>query len=154
MTAKPAMTIGEAAKRAGVTPKTIRFYEDAGIIKPAGRTQSGYRVYSEKNLRVLQFVQRARTLGFSLKDVAGLIKLYDDDQRASANVKALALHHLTDLNRRIDDMIAIRDTIATLVDRCPGGAQPDCPILNDLEGSGGRSGSPTLPVRENSTPGY
>ena len=129
------ITIGEAAARTGVASKTIRFYEQEGIIKPASRGANGYRAYDEADLRILRFVQRARAIGFSLKEVSSLLALYRDRRRASRDVKRLALKHVAELDRKIAELIAIRDGVAALTERCHGDDRPDCPILDDLEGS-------------------
>jgi Cu(I)-responsive transcriptional regulator len=132
MTTSEVMTIGEAAARSSVAPKTIRFYEEAGIIKPAVRSENRYRMYSDADVQTLRFVQRARTLGFSLKDVAELLELYRDRKRASREVKKLAIQHVAELDRKIMEMTAIRNTLAALADRCHGNQRPECPILDKL----------------------
>jgi len=126
------MTIGEAAAASGVPPKTIRFYEEAGIIKPPRRRANRYRAYSTSDVETLRFIHHARALGFSLKDIASLLALYRDKRRASREVKKLALAHVAALERKIAEMTAIRDTIATLAARCHGNSRPDCPILEEL----------------------
>ncbi|HZR74352.1 Cu(I)-responsive transcriptional regulator [Bradyrhizobium sp.] len=126
------VTIGEAALRAGVPAKTIRFYEEAGIIKPAARSSNRYRGYSESDVQTLSFVRRARALGFSLKDVASLLKLYSNDGRASRDVKRLALKHVAELDRKLKELTAIRNTIAELARRCNGNDRPECPIIDEL----------------------
>lgn len=126
------MTIGEAAARSGVPPKTIRFYEEAGIIKPAVRSENRYRAYSDADVQTLRFIQRARALGFPLKDIAGLLELYRDNKRASREVKKLALQHVAELDRKIIEMTTIRNTIAALAERCHGNHRPECPILDEL----------------------
>ena len=131
--AEEMMTIGRAATRSGVPPKTIRFYEEAGIITPAARRENRYRAYSEADVQTLRFVHRARALGFSLKEVADLLALYRDPHRASKNVKELALRHVADLDRKIAELTQIRNTIADLAERCRGDHRPDCPILDDLD---------------------
>ncbi len=126
------VTIGEAARRSGVPAKTIRFYEESGIIAPAARDTNGYRFYGESDVETLRFIHRARDLGFSLKDIGDLLALYRDQGRASRDVKDLALRHVAELERRIAEMTAIRDVIKTLAERCHGDHRPDCPILEDL----------------------
>jgi Cu(I)-responsive transcriptional regulator len=126
------MTIGEAAARSSVPPKTIRFYEESGIIKPAARSENRYRVYSDADVQMLRFVQRARTLGFPLKDVAELLELYRDRGRASREVKKLALKHVATLDRKLAELTAMRRTIAMLAERCQGNDRPTCPILDEL----------------------
>ncbi len=133
MNVKGGMTIGEAAKRSGVPPKTIRFYEDAGIIAPAARGDNRYRSYGESEVQTLRFIHRARGLGFSLKDVGELLALYRDRNRASREVKALALRHVAELDRKIAELSAIRTMIAVLAERCHGDERPDCPILDELD---------------------
>ncbi len=127
------VTIGEAAARSGVPPKAIRFYEESGIIKPAVRGENRYRAYSDADVQTLRFIQRARALGFSLKDIADLLDLYHNNKRASRDVKKLALKHVAELDRKIAEMTAIRDTIATLAKQCHGNDRPSCPILDELE---------------------
>jgi Cu(I)-responsive transcriptional regulator len=127
------LTIGQAAARTGVPTKTIRFYEEAGIIARAARGENRYRTYSEADVQTLRFIHRARSLGFSLKEVGDLLALYRDKRRASREVKTLALRHVAELDRKIAEMAAIRDTIAELAERCHGDQRPECPILAELE---------------------
>lgn len=126
------VTIGEAAKATGVSAKMIRYYEETGLLPPADRTASGYRLYAENDLHTLRFVRRSRDLGFSVEDIAGLLALWQDRGRASAQVKALGVHHLTDLRRRIAELEAMARTLTSLADHCSGDSRPDCPILDDL----------------------
>ncbi|MBO1020064.1 Cu(I)-responsive transcriptional regulator [Methylobacterium sp. SD274] len=126
------VTIGEAARATGVSAKMIRYYEETGLLPPADRTASGYRLYAENDLHTLRFVRRSRDLGFSVEDIAGLLALWQDRGRASAQVKALAVHHLTDLRRRIAELEAMARTLTSLADHCSGDSRPDCPILDDL----------------------
>ncbi|KQO60834.1 MULTISPECIES: Cu(I)-responsive transcriptional regulator [unclassified Methylobacterium] len=126
------VTIGEAAKATGVSAKMIRYYEETGLLPPADRTASGYRLYAENDLHTLRFVRRSRDLGFSVEDIAGLLALWQDRGRASAQVKALAVQHLTDLRRRIGELEAMARTLTSLADHCSGDSRPDCPILDDL----------------------
>jgi MerR family copper efflux transcriptional regulator len=127
------MTIGEAASRSGVPPKTIRFYEEAGIIARAVRSENRYRTYSDADVQTLRFIHRARSLGFTLREVTNLLALYRDRRRASREVKKLALNHVADLDRKIAEMTAIRNAIAELTERCRGDQRPECPILAELE---------------------
>jgi Cu(I)-responsive transcriptional regulator len=128
------MTIGEASHTSGVSAKMIRYYEEIGLIAPAGRTASNYRVYDGDSVNRLRFVRRARKLGFSLEETERLLKLWDDKARASAEVKALALDHVEELEAKIAEMQAMRDTLFHLAERCQGDDRPNCPILADLEG--------------------
>jgi Cu(I)-responsive transcriptional regulator len=128
------MTIGEASEASGISAKMIRYYEEIGLIAPAGRTVSNYRVYDGDSVNRLRFVRRARSLGFSLEETERLLMLWDDKARASAEVKALALAHVEALDTKIAEMQAMRDTLAHLAERCQGNDRPNCPILADLEG--------------------
>ena len=126
------MNIGQAARRSGLSAKMIRYYESIGLLKPASRSDSGYRLYGQDDLHSLTFIKRSRDLGFSLEEVAKLLTLWQDRQRASADVKALANEHIADLNRRIEELVSLRDTLSELVAHCHGDDRPDCPILKDL----------------------
>ncbi len=128
------MNIGTVAEKSGVPAKTIRYYESIGLIPPATRAGNGYRNYDRADVETLRFIQRARRLGFSVKDVGGLLGLWWDMQRASADVKALALSHIEEVDRRIAEMESIRRTLIDLTDRCHGDDRPECPILEDLAG--------------------
>ena len=128
------MMIGEASARTGVPAKTIRFYEQAGIVKAPPRGDNGYRAYSDNDLHFLRFVQRARAAGFSLKEVTRLLALYRDRRRASRDVKRMALQRLAELDFKIAELTAIRDTIAGLAALCHGDERPDCPILDEFAG--------------------
>ncbi len=128
------MNIGEAARASGVTAKMIRHYEGIGLLAKAGRTASGYRTYRDDDVHVLRFVRRSRDLGFSLPEIKGLLGLWNNRRRASADVKRLAQKHIDDLDRRIAEMQAMRRTLADLAKHCHGDGRPDCPILDDLAG--------------------
>jgi Cu(I)-responsive transcriptional regulator len=135
------MNIGEASAASGVSAKMIRYYESIGLIAPPPRTQAGYRVYGASDVHTLRFVRRARLLGFSVEEMAELLALWRDRSRASADVKALALRHVDDLQRRIAELQAMADTLRQLVESCHGDDRPDCPILSDLAAPGAcRSG--------------
>ncbi|RAS27052.1 MULTISPECIES: Cu(I)-responsive transcriptional regulator [unclassified Pseudomonas] len=126
------MNIGQAARRSGLSTKMIRYYESIGLLKPATRSDSGYRLYQAEDLHSLAFIKRSRDLGFSLDEVGKLLTLWQDRGRASADVKALAMQHIDELNRRIDELVSLRDTLGDLVAHCQGDDRPDCPILKDL----------------------
>lgn len=126
------MNIGEAARRSGVSAKTIRYYESVGLIPAAGRTASGYRAYTVNEVETLRFIHRARSLGFSVGDVGGLLELWRDRSRASADVKAIALKHVAEIERKIAELDTIRRTLLNLTIRCCGDDHPDCPILEEL----------------------
>jgi MerR family copper efflux transcriptional regulator len=127
-----ALNIGEAAARSGVPAKTIRYYESIGLIRPATRAANGYRAYGDADVQTLRFVNRARSLGFSVKDVASLLALYRDKSRHSADVKAVALRNIADIDRKIAELRTMRATLLELTEKCHGDHRPDCPILADL----------------------
>lgn len=129
------MNIAEVAKRAGLPAKTIRYYEEIGLIRPM-RAENGYRAFRETDLHKLAFLGRARSLGFSIEDCRGLLALYEDRGRASADVKAIAQGHLTQIAAKIAELQAMQATLADLVASCAGDARPDCPILQGLADEG------------------
>ncbi|MBC7908227.1 MAG: Cu(I)-responsive transcriptional regulator [Rhodospirillaceae bacterium] len=126
------MNIGEAAKRSGVPAKTIRYYEDIGLIPKAGRTATGYRAYSDAEVETLKFIQRARSLGFAVKDVSDLLTLWRDRERASADVRRIAQGHVEAVERKIAELEAIRRTLEGLIQQCHGDDRADCRILEGL----------------------
>ena len=128
----PSLNIGDAARASGVTAKMIRHYESIGLVKEPRRTEAGYRLYGEQDVRVLQFIHRGRALGFSLDQIGGLLALWEDKHRASADVRAMAQAHIAELNRKIAEMEAMRRTLESLAASCHGDARSDCPILDDL----------------------
>ncbi len=128
------MNIGAVARRSGVPAKTIRYYESVGLIAPAERSATGYRVYDDRDVETLRFVQRARGLGFSVEDVGNLLALWQDRRRSSAEVKALARRRMADIDRKIDELAEMRATLGHLMERCHGDRRPDCPILSGLAG--------------------
>jgi MerR family copper efflux transcriptional regulator len=134
-TAGHGVTIGTAARRSGITIKMIRYYESIGLIAPADRTEANYRTYDARDINRLEFVKRARGLGFSLDEIRQLLALWDDSSRASAEVKALATSHVAELDARIAALKSMRRTLAHLAERCDGDERPDCPIIDDLAGA-------------------
>ena len=126
------VVIGEAARRAGVSARMVRHYESLGLLPPAHRSDSGYRQYSDDELHTLAFIKRSRDLGFSLEEVGKLLTLWEDRQRASADVKALARQHIDELNHKIRELGQLRDTLQDLMEHCQGDHRPDCPILKEL----------------------
>lgn len=129
------MNIGEVAERAGLPAKTIRYYEDIGLVRPQ-RGENGYRSFRESDLHKLAFLARARALGFSIEDCRTLLALYEDEGRASADVKQVAEDHLNRIDEKIAQLQGMRRTLSDLVHACHGDDRPDCPILSDLaEGS-------------------
>ncbi|MEW5422973.1 Cu(I)-responsive transcriptional regulator [Amorphus sp. 3PC139-8] len=127
------MNIGDVAATTGLPAKTIRYYEDIGLVRPA-RGENGYRDFSQRDAHKLAFLGRARSLGFSIEDCRTLLSLYEDHSRASADVKDLARQHLVRIATKIAELEAMRGTLEDLVTRCHGDDRPDCPILDDLAG--------------------
>ena len=125
------INIKTASGRTGLPAKTIRYYEDVGLIQP-GRNASGYRVFSDTDVHKLAFLARARSLGFPVESCRSLLALYADSGRASADVKAIAQEHLAEIDRKLAELSAMRDTLGELVRSCAGDNRPDCPILSDL----------------------
>lgn len=126
------MNIGEAAEATGVTAKMIRHYEQIGLIKAAGRTGAGYRVYGPNDLSTLSFIRRSRDLGFSIAQIRDLLALWQDRARASSEVKRIASDHIAEMRakmRLLEDMVG---TLEHLSANCHGDARPDCPILQQL----------------------
>lgn len=150
------MNIGEAAAASGVSAKMLRYYESIGLIKPAQRTGSGYRVYGEEDVHTLRFVRRARGLGFSIDETAELLALWRDKTRASADVKRFALKHVRDLEAKIAELEGMRRTLQHLAGCCHGDDRPDCPILEDMagpmavQGSDGKGPAPKSGFRSRS----
>lgn len=128
------MTIGEIAEATGLPAKTIRYYEEIDLVRPA-RGANGYRAFSETDRHKLAFLARARSLGFSIGDCRTLLSLYEDRGRASADVKQVAEEHLARIAAKIAELEALRRSLEELVSRCHGDARPDCPILDGLAGA-------------------
>ena len=127
------MNIGEASKASKVSAKMIRYYEQIGLIPPADRTESGYRTYTQADIHRLHFIRRARDLGFSVAEITKLLGLWNDKSRQSADVKRLAQQHIAELDRRIESMLQMTETLKALIHCCAGDERPDCPILQTLE---------------------
>ena len=127
------MKVGEAATRAGLPTKTVRYYADIGLVKPEARSQAGYRMYGPTEVGKLAFVRRARAFGFSVAECRELLGLYEDKSRSSRDVKAIAQARLHEIDARLAEMAKLRDELSHLVHACHGDERPDCPILDGLE---------------------
>jgi Cu(I)-responsive transcriptional regulator len=125
-------SIGRAAELSGVTPKMIRHYESLGLIPKAARTLGDYRVYTAAEVHTLRFIRRARGLGFSMDEISGLLSLWRNQRRVSAEVKRLAMKHIAELDAKIEELRSMRATLAELAQHCHGDDRPECPILDDL----------------------
>jgi Cu(I)-responsive transcriptional regulator len=130
-------SIGRAAALSGVTPKMIRHYESLELIPKAARTVGDYRVYTQSDIHVLRFIRRARSLGFSMDEISGLLGLWRNQRRASKEVKRLALKHIAALDSKIEELQSVRAVLSDLAKHCHGDSRPDCPILDDLSGIDG-----------------
>lgn len=139
------MNIGEAAKASGVTAKMIRYYESTGLLRPAARRDNGYRDYGAVDVHELRFIRRARGLGFEMVEIAELLSLWRDRNRASRDVHRVASGHIDALQTRIAEMQSMVDSLSNLVGCCHGDDRPDCPILVDLGGGVG-AGQPLAPL--------
>lgn len=126
------VTIGQAAALSGISAKMVRHYESLGLLPRVGRTDSGYRQYSEAEVHTLRFIKRSRDLGFSMTEIAELVALWQNRRRASASVKRIAQQHVAELTQRIEAMQAMQRTLNQLLHHCHGDERPDCPILDDL----------------------
>lgn len=127
------MNIGDVSRKSGLPAKTIRYYEDIGLVTPP-RSENGYRAFRETELHKLAFLGRARELGFTIEDCRTLLALYEDDGRESSQVKRVAQDHLNKIDEKIAQLQSMRMTLAHLIDECAGDQRPDCPILEDLAG--------------------
>lgn len=126
------MTIGEAADAAGVSVKMIRHYEQIGLLTTAARTPSGYRQYGAQDISVLRFIRQSKGLGFSMRQIAELLRLWRNDHRSSQEVKSLAETHLRALDEKLSEIVAMHAALRELVDACHGGDDPHCAILQRL----------------------
>jgi len=132
MRQQAAMNVGQAAKASGVSAKMIRYYEEIGVLPAPQRAANGYRAFSERDVHTLRFIRRARDLGFSVQQIRQLVGLWRDRSRPSAEVKRIALTHIEELDRKIEETRAMRNTLAHLAQHCRGDGRPDCPILDEL----------------------
>lgn len=132
MTSSQRLNIGESAARSGVSAKMVRHYELLGLLPKVARTESGYRQYGDDEVHTLRFIRRSRDLGFSMAEIAELLKLWQNRRRASSDVKRIAMAHVDDLRRRIAEMEAMKRTLERLASCCYGDERPDCPILEEL----------------------
>ncbi|KQT83995.1 Cu(I)-responsive transcriptional regulator [Aurantimonas sp. Leaf443] len=125
------MNIGEASRLSGLPPKTIRYYEEVGLVRPA-RSGNGYRNYQERDVHLLRFLQRSRSLGFSIEEARRLLALYEDGARRSEDVKRIASRRMAEIDRKIEELNSLKRSLSTLAEQCHGGSGPDCPILEEI----------------------
>jgi MerR family copper efflux transcriptional regulator len=141
------MNIGEASAASGVSAKMIRYYESIDLVRKAGRTEAGYRVYDDADVHTLRFIRRARDLGLSIERIKRLVGLWHDRNRSSHDVKQIAEEHVAELGAKIAELTAMRDSLQELAVACHGDHRPDCPILRDLEGNGHQAPEPACHPR-------
>ena len=127
------MKIGEASTASGISERMIRHYEKIDLIAPAARRDSGYRDYGARDVNTLRFIGRARDLGFPVEEIRTLLALWNDRERSSADVKALALARAAELKRKERELHEMRRALEHLATSCHGDERPDCPIIDDLE---------------------
>lgn len=126
------MKIGDAASASGVSARMIRHYEGVGLLPAASRTDSGYRVYSGKDLDRLRFIRHSRDLGFSLEQISELLGLWQNHQRSSRRVKELTQAHIAMLDKKLKELQQIKASLEHLANSCKGDDHPDCPIIDSL----------------------
>ena len=126
------MKIGVAAKRSGLPSKTIRYYDDIALVSPVSVGENGYRDYEDSDVRKLLFVRKARSFGFSIDDCRDLLSLYEDRNRASADVRKIAQERIEEIDRKLEELQSLRKELGLLVTACSGDNRPDCPILTEL----------------------
>jgi len=126
------MNIGDAASQSGLTAKTIRYYEESGLIRPAQRASNGYRFYTEADIHTLTFLRHARNLGFTVDECGQLLSLYEDRGRQSSDVKKVVKRHLGHIDTKIEELERMRKTLRQLLANCHGDNRPDCPILDGI----------------------
>lgn len=127
------MNINRASQLVDLPVKTIRYYEEIALVVPA-RAANQYRVYSDADIHKLRFISKARALGFSIEDCRALLSLYENKFRESRDVRMLANRHLADIDKKITELEAMRDSLSELIHACKGDTRPDCPILRGLSG--------------------
>lgn len=136
------MNIGNAASASGVSAKMIRYYESIGLVRPASRSESGYRHFGDADIHALRFIRRARDLGFTVEQIKDLLGLWQDRSRRSVDVKQLATEHIAELRRKIEELESMVATLSHLAGHCHGDERPECPILEDLASTRGGTRSP------------
>lgn len=141
------MNIGQASKASGVSSKMIRYYEQIGLLRPVLRTASSYRTYADNDIHTLRFVRRARDLGFSVEQIKQLLALWRDRSRASSDVKAVAMEHVAELERKIAAIQEMTKTLKHLASHCHGDARPECPIINEIANGVGKERSDAVDAR-------
>jgi len=131
------MRIGELSKKTDFKIETLRFYEKQGLLTPVSRTEAGYREYDSESLKQLRFIQKAKTVGFSLNEISELLTLrVEREQRSCGDVKQIAEGKIQQIDMKINELEQMRKALHKITDACCGGAEPatSCTILNALDG--------------------
>ncbi|MFH0297927.1 helix-turn-helix domain-containing protein [Bradyrhizobium sp. 31Argb] len=126
------LTIGELARLTGTKVETVRYYERIRLLEAPMRTAGNYRAYAPEHLNRLSFIRRSRDLGFSLDQVRALLDLSDDRDRPCGAVDAIAREHLSEVDRKIGDLQALRRELSSMIDQCQCGTVADCRIIEAL----------------------
>ncbi|PKM19452.1 MAG: Cu(I)-responsive transcriptional regulator [Gammaproteobacteria bacterium HGW-Gammaproteobacteria-15] len=126
------MNIGQAAEATGLSAKMIRHYEQSGLLQPTQRSAAGYRQYQPKDIEILKFIRRARVLGFSLADIAGLLALWQNPQRSNTVVKQVAQQHLAEVEQKLQELHAMKQTLQQMIAQCAADGGAHCAILQHL----------------------
>lgn len=128
------MNIGEASKRSGLPPKTIRYYEEVGLVRP-NRASNGYRDYRDRDVHMLRFLQRSRSLGFTIDETRKLLSLYEKRDRQRDDVRKIVLRRMIEIDRKVEELQSLKRALSLLASECEGGEGPDCPILEEISGT-------------------
>ncbi len=126
------LTRGEVSERTGCNIETVRYYERIGLLPPPPRSKGGHRIYDRDHLKRLNFICRSRELGFTLKQVRGLLRLVDGGSYTCAEVKALTLDHVAEVRRKVADLRRMERVLKEMAAQCDGGEVPQCPIIDAL----------------------
>ncbi|QIZ52048.1 Cu(I)-responsive transcriptional regulator [Dickeya zeae] len=128
------MNISDVAKKTGLTSKTIRFYEEKGLMTAPLRCENGYRSYDLHHIEELTLLRQARQVGFTLEECRELVTLFNDPMRHSADVKARTLQKVQDIEQQIEELKSMRQRLLALAESCPGDSSAECPIITQLAG--------------------
>ena len=126
------MNIGEAAKKSGLSVKTVRYYDEINLIKPIKNRATNYRHYTTADLAKLQFIGKARRFNFSIKECKELLSLYENQNRSSKEVRNLTLTKIAEIDVKLTELENLREQLSHLVICCKGNERPECPIIDEL----------------------
>jgi len=129
------LRIGDISKRLGLSTDTLRYYEKIGLLPAVQRTASGIRIYRERDISRLRFIQRAQKMNFSLAEIADLLQMREDPQHARTEVRELTHRKLAEIEAHLQDLTTLRNELSLLVNLCTG-SEDGCPIIEGIESSG------------------